>query len=290
MSTPKKKVKKKPARARKIPTSPRKKTGGSKKNSKGTTVKTKATQPLFNFKQGIKVLALGAHADDIELGCGATLFFLKERMRAEVHYRVFSDHYEQPQELNRREDIERAVEMLGVDSYWIYTFTDTQFPVRWRDIQYRVSQLRNEINPDLIFAPRLNDNHQDHVVVAEAAAREFRQGQALWHYEIKQYGQDEFPANIFVDVSGRTERHKTDENYQNFLERLGSPDPDLEPKPAEDTYAHLKLYLLHETMLVEKEKPFMHSELVLGAMRHRGLQTSPNTPYAEAFSGKVLVG
>jgi LmbE family N-acetylglucosaminyl deacetylase len=245
-------------------------------------------KPIFTFRKGLSVLALGPHADDIEIGCGATLLYLRRHLGANVHYVVFCDHFAKPAFLNRKKEIRRSAKMLGCGSFDCWTFADTTFPNDWRLIQERIAALRELHKPDLIFAPRLDDNHQDHVVVAEAARREFRHGEVLWHYEIKQYGQDQFEPNILMDVSGASSSYniedgacteQKDVTYRSFLKR----------NRYKDTFAHRKVYILRTCMKSQLNKPFLHPELLLGTMRFRGMQSSPNVEYAEAFQGRVLL-
>lgn len=233
---------------------------------------------LAKFGSNLKVLALGAHADDIELGCGATLLYLKKCFRARIHYVVLSDHSASRQaEHERKGEIIASSKLLQADTFDCFSFTDTEFPNSWRTIQEHVAQLRRDYQPDLVFAPRLNDNHQDHVVVAEAARREFREGQPVWHYEVKQLGQDQFDANIFIDVSGPT--GCDDEEYKRFLAETGG----------RDSFAHRKVFILQKCFISQANRPCMNPELLLGFMRWRALQCSRNIVYAEAFNGKVLI-
>ena len=232
---------------------------------------------IFNLKMKLVVLVLGPHADDIELGCGATLLYLKRCYQAKIHYVVFCDHFATPHFVQRKMEIIKSARMLRCDSFDCFGFEDTQFPDRWREIQKRILTLQRQYKPDLIFAPRLEDNHQDHIVIAEAAIRELRQGQALWHYEIKQFGQDQFDPNIFVDVSGCSGCYGNE--YKKFLKKNKS----------KDTFAHRKVFILQKCMRSQVNKPFLNPELILGVMRFRGMQVSPHVDYAEAFKGRMLI-
>jgi LmbE family N-acetylglucosaminyl deacetylase len=232
---------------------------------------------VFNLRRHLSVLALGPHADDIELGCGATLVYLKRRLAARIHYVVFSDHFVKPVFLKRRNEITKSAKMLKSDTFACWAFDDTKFPDQWREIQARIETLEAMYRPDLIFAPRLDDNHQDHVVVAEAAARELRKGQALWHYEIKQFGQDEFRPNIFIDVGGATTSAAS--RYRKFLRDI----------KGKDTFAHYKVFILRDCMKSQLDKPFLNPELLLGTMKFRGMQVCPQVEYAEAFQARIWV-
>ena len=238
----------------------------------------KSKGSLLKLRENMSILALGPHADDIELGCGATLLTLKKLYDAKIHYVVFSDHHiEEQAQVNRKKEIEESSGMLPSDTFDCLSFTDTQFPNHWRQIQDCIAGFRREYRPDLVFAPRLNDNHQDHVVVAEAARREFRNGEMIWHYEIKQIGQDQFDANIFIDVSSPS--GCKDKEYLQFLEKM----------QASDTFAHRKIYILRRCFKSQLGKPSLDVELLLGIMKYRGMQYSSEIAYAEAFKGGVMI-
>jgi LmbE family N-acetylglucosaminyl deacetylase len=230
----------------------------------------------FTLRDNPVVLALGPHADDIELGCGATLLRLKKCFGAVVHYVVFSDHFSLPKMQERREEIESSSRMLGVNTFECDTYEDAEFPNSWNVIQTRIAALLEMHKPTLVFAPR-EDNHQDHVVVAQAARREVRKGQALLQYEIKQFGQEQFQPVIYIDVS-QPSRCK-DRGYLKFLQEIGG----------KDTFAHRKVYILQKCMTSQSNKAFLNLELLLGTMRFRGMQVSPDVEYAEAFKGTVLL-
>lgn len=232
---------------------------------------------VFEFKKNLVILALGPHADDIELGCGATLLYLKKQFKATIHYVVFCDHFTKPHFVTRKQETEESSKMIGSKTFTCLGFEDGDFPNQWKVIQERIANLRDHHKPNLIFVPRLDDNHQDHVIVAEAAKREFRHGQALWHYEIKQFGQDQFQPNIFIDVSGQPGRH--DKEYEQFLKNTNG----------KNTFAHRKVFILRKCMISQIKKPFFHPELLLGTMRFRGMQVSPQVAYAEAFKGRTLI-
>src|SRR5215218_7711591 len=99
----------------------------------------------------LRVLALGPHVDDVEVGCGATLLLLKRYADAEVHVRVFSDHFAVPVRVERAAEGVAAAAQMGYDSYGSFEFEDTNFPSRWREIQARIAHLRHTVAPELVF-------------------------------------------------------------------------------------------------------------------------------------------
>jgi LmbE family N-acetylglucosaminyl deacetylase len=245
---------------------------------------------IFEFlKPGLKVLALSPHADDIELGCGATLLYLKKYCEAEIHYRLFCPYVldtkrrnsvEMDIKISRVAEARAASDMLECDNFKSYDFDDRMFPRDREKIQTELKKLRYDYNPDLIFAPRLDDNHQDHVTVAEAAVRTFRDGQAIWHYEIKQFGQQEFDANIFVNVSNPSKcGNQWKSEFEKFCNRTTGT----------DTLANMKVFILQECMKSQKGKMFLDPELLLGTMKLRAAQCAKGISYAEAFYAKTII-
>ena len=253
------------------------------------------SRSCVSIKRHMNILVLGPHADDIELGCGATLLHLKIHLQARIFYIVFCDHFAKPSHISRKEEIEKAAAILGVNikkDFACLAYKDTEFPNSWREIQYRVAAHLDDMKhnghcPHLVLAPTA-DNHQDHVTLADAVRREVRHGQLLWHYEIKQYGYEDFKPNIFIDVSEPSGLSQTtyrdyldpgDETYENFLQRHSWT----------DTLAHAKLYILRTCMKSQADRPYMDPEIVLGMMRFRSMQASPTVKYTEAFQGRLLI-
>lgn len=231
---------------------------------------------LLRFPSQPTVLALGAHADDIELGCGATLLRLKQRLEAEIHCVVFCDHFARPTFVARRHEVLRSAELNGFASYDVLGFRDTDLPNDWHQVQDRIANLRDLMAPHLVLAPHPSDLHQDHCVVADAARREFRYGEALWHYEVGQFGVTPvFRPNIFVDVSAPSGVDEPD--YRQFLDGRA------------DSYAMRKVFILRSCMTSQLEKPYLDETVMIGQMRTRGMQAAPEVRFAEAFDGRILV-
>jgi LmbE family N-acetylglucosaminyl deacetylase len=234
---------------------------------------------IFELKNdgGLTVLALGAHADDIELGCAATLLYLKKYLGARIIYQAFCEYiWVKGKRKYRLDEMQASAKMLGAE-FHCYSYTDRELPNEWNKVQDDIKNLREIFKPDLVLVPSLRDTHQDHRVVAEGAAREFRHGQALWHYEIKQYGQDRFDPNIFVNVS--LPARSQSREFLEFCKKRGANGRDL---------AHLKVHIIQKCMTSQAERPEFNPELLFGIMRFRGMQSSPYVQYAEAFEGRVL--
>lgn len=227
------------------------------------------------------VLALGPHVDDLEIGCGATLLLLKRYFGAQVHVRVLSQHYTEPVGLSRVKEGEAAAARMGYDSFSFLKHTDTEFPLTWREIQRDIKQLRSEVEPSLVLCPNATDVHQDHATVAVAVAREFRYGETVWTYEIRQFGSTHaFIPNLYVDV-GLPSRSRD----ASFLAAAEGPGSEVR-----DTLAHEKVEILLDTMATQRDKPLLRREVLTSIMTLRAMQAGPQFEYAEAFSSRMILG
>ncbi len=152
------------------------------------------------------VLALSPHADDTELGCGATLARFK-RAGADIHVAVFSFCEQSvpegfPKDILRQE-FAAAMDLLGVATdrrrefdYPVRNFGDHRQPILQNMID-----IRNAIRPDLVFAPASDDIHQDHAVIATEAQRAFKSG-SLLGYELP-WNSTCFSADVFYRLEER---------------------------------------------------------------------------------------
>lgn len=154
----------------------------------------------------MKVLAIGAHGDDIEIGCGGTL--LKKRERdpdAKLYMTVATLNTVEPGNTAvRREEEERAAKMLGAE---LVTgpadFVESR--LEFRPILQLLDRWLEEIGPDEIFVHWENDSHQDHIIVARAVFAATRRTRAsVFMYE--SMTSIAFSPTIFVDVTPQMAR------------------------------------------------------------------------------------
>jgi Uncharacterized proteins, LmbE homologs len=126
-----------------------------------------------------KVLVLAPHTDDGELGCGGTIAKLIEE-GSEVYYAAFSvceisvpEGY--PSNILELELME-ATKTLGIkaDNLFVFKYDVRTFPQYRQEILEHLIKLRNELNPDLVLMPCLNDIHQDHQTIANEGVRAFK--------------------------------------------------------------------------------------------------------------------
>ncbi len=148
---------------------------------------------------GKRVLFLGAHPDDIELGCGALIHHIAPL--SEVHCVTFSDNQKNPLLKNVVAEQYRSMAILGVPkeraSYG--PFSTRVFPQARQEILEYMLKLRQELEPDIIFVHSRQDVHQDHLTMTEEALRAYR-GIPLLGYDVVRSSYGFFP-HFLVEVS-----------------------------------------------------------------------------------------
>ena len=115
---------------------------------------------------GCRVLALGAHADDIEIGCGGTVLHLVERgLVAAATWVVFSGAGERAGEAQT--SAEAFLEGVEERSIVVHGFRDGFFPYGGAAVKETFERLKHEVDPDLVVTHRGDDAHQDHRLISE---------------------------------------------------------------------------------------------------------------------------
>lgn len=156
----------------------------------------------LTFRDGsapLRILCLGAHSDDIEIGCGGTVLrLLAERPASEVHWVVFSATG--PRELEAQSSAESF--LAGASGKTIVTkaFRESYFPAAWADIKDFFEETRRAFDPNLVLTHHSKDLHQDHRVVGELTWNTFRNHLVL-EYEIAKYEGDLGNPNLFVPLT-----------------------------------------------------------------------------------------
>ena len=208
-----------------------------------------------DFPPDGSVLCLGAHCDDIEIGCGGSLMELRERYPAlRFIWRIFS-----ADDVREAESRTAALAMLGSDARLdveVHRFRGSYFPHHWSDIKDAIETTKRRLNPDLIFTHFLHDRHQDHRVLAELTWNTFRD-HAILEYEIAKYEGDLAQPNVYLPLSAASMERKVAALMQCF--------------PSQHSHA------------------WFDPELFKGHMRLRGMECNAPSRYAEAFHGRKLV-
>lgn len=148
---------------------------------------------------GRKLLFLGAHPDDIELGCGGLLSNV--RGRAEILCVTLSDNQENPDLRNVVEEHHRSMAILGVprDRVVLGPFETRNFPRDRQEILEFLFQLHRDHNPDIVFVHTQADIHQDHTVATMEALRAFR-GTTVLGFDVLRSSYGFFP-HFLVEIT-----------------------------------------------------------------------------------------
>jgi LmbE family N-acetylglucosaminyl deacetylase len=210
-------------------------------------VKKEANDPLT-------VLCLGAHSDDIEIGCGGSLLQLgQDEKKVKFHWVVFSAAGE------RAEEARRAAELFtaGCEKEIILNqYRDGFLPYSGGQVKEFFEELKHKLNPDLIFTHWQGDAHQDHRLICELTWNTFR-NHLILEYEIPKYDGDLGRPNVFV--------------------------------PLEAPLYEKKVNYLFKAFNSQSTKRWFDRETFLGIMRMRGMESNSLSGYAEAFHARKVV-
>ena len=162
----------------------------------------------------LSVLCLGAHSDDLEIGCaGTVLEWLARYPQVDVTWVVLSAAGARADEARRSANaLLRAAQRKDVH---LGAFRDGHFPAQFTEMKEFFEQLKKTTNPDVILTHRLEDRHQDHRLVAELTWQTWRDHLVL-EYEIPKYEGDLGQPNLFVPLSARNGKRKVDHLLRHF--------------------------------------------------------------------------
>jgi LmbE family N-acetylglucosaminyl deacetylase len=162
----------------------------------------------------LKVLCLGAHSDDVEIGCGGTILrLLAERPGSTVHWVVFSGMG--PREEEARQSACAFLAGAAETQIVVHQFRDGFFPGQWAAIKDGFEVIKESFQPDLVLTHHRGDRHQDHQAVAELTWNTFRDHLIL-EYEIPKYEGDLGRPNLFVPLTQATAQRKIRQILQHF--------------------------------------------------------------------------
>jgi LmbE family N-acetylglucosaminyl deacetylase len=202
----------------------------------------------------LTVLCLGAHADDIEIGCGGTLLaLLEQRDSVSVHWVVMSGAG--PRAAEARRSARRMLRGARAADIRVESFRDGFLPYEGTAVKEVFEQLK-PIDPDLIFTHFRHDLHQDHRTVCDLTWNTFRDHTIL-EYEVPKYDGDLAHPNVYVPLSDRVRRRKVRQLMSAFPSQAG--------------------------------KRWYSPETFDALMRIRGIECAAASGYAEAFHSRKTV-
>ncbi|MFZ3070890.1 MAG: PIG-L family deacetylase [Anaerolineaceae bacterium] len=148
---------------------------------------------------GKSVLFLGAHPDDIELGCGALIADIIDQTR--LYCMTFSDNKKNPELQNLLNEHYVSMRTLGLgdDQIEVGSFETRRFPDYRQEILEKLLQLKRQLSPEIVFVHTAQDIHQDHITVTQEALRAFR-GTTVLGYDVLRSSYGFFP-HFLVEVS-----------------------------------------------------------------------------------------
>lgn len=195
------------------------------------------------------LLCLGAHCDDIEIGCGGTILrLIRENPGLHVHWVVFSSDPQRGAEA--RHSAEVFLQQAGSRDIVIKDFRDSYFPAIAAQLKGNFEELKAALRPDAILTHYRNDLHQDHRLISELTWNTFR-NHLILEYEIPKYDGDLGAPNLFMPL--------IEEQWRG------------------------KISTLMECFPSQKSKHWFEPETFAGLMRLRGIESNSPSGYAEAF-------
>ena len=163
--------------------------------------------PNFRSNTQPTILCLGAHSDDIEIGCGGLLLQLSKTYSDAVFRSVvFCSTPEREDETRRAH--ERLLSTASNVQVDVLRFRNSYFPYQGIEIKEQFERLKAECEPDLVLTHYQNDRHQDHRLISELTWNTYRD-HAILEYEIPKFDGDLGQPNVFVSLSKSIAAEKT---------------------------------------------------------------------------------
>jgi len=215
--------------------------------------------PKLNLSDRIhstgKILCLGAHADDIEIGCGGTVLrWLEEHANLEFYWVVLSSNAKR-----KREALEGASSFLKgarKKTVLVEQFRDGFLPYSGAAVKEYIESIKKRFSPDIVLTHYRDDRHQDHRLVSDLTWNTFRR-ELILEYEIPKYDGDLGQPNLFMHLSEKVCRKKV----RHIL----------------DVYQ------------TQAQKHWFTEDTLLALMRLRGVESCATGKYAEAFYCRKMI-
>jgi LmbE family N-acetylglucosaminyl deacetylase len=200
-----------------------------------------------------RILCLGAHSDDIEIGCGGWILkFIENNPSCQVFWSVFSGNSARKTEA--KASANRFLDGVRYKNIRCAGFRESYFPSEWAAIKSHFEKIGKAFEPDLIFTHYRNDRHQDHRVISDLTWNTFR-NHLILEYEILKYDGDLGQPNFFA--------------------------------PLEAEVVQKKIKIIRECFRSQADKQWFTDDAFLALMRIRGIECA--STYAEAYYCRKMV-
>ena len=149
----------------------------------------------------MNILAIGAHPDDIEIGCGGTL--IKYALEGHQVYLLIATQGELGGEgLVRTEELRRSAEIVGATDLFTFDYPDTQLPLD-KELIARIEEVIKVVSPEVTFVHYFDDTHQDHRTLSQATTSATRYIKNVLFYEVPTT--QNFAPTVFIDIDDALE-------------------------------------------------------------------------------------
>jgi LmbE family N-acetylglucosaminyl deacetylase len=215
---------------------------------------------MFRLKFGDRdalgqVLCIGAHSDDIEIGCGGTLLKLIDLYpHLTIYWVVLGASGQREQEaVASAQSLMKEIDRQHVI---VKGFRDGFFPYQGMEIKEYFEELKRKVTPDLILTHYRDDRHQDHRLISDLTWNTFRD-HLIWEYEIPKYDGDLGSPNVFIHL--------------------------------DEAICRRKIAHLFEHFGTQSNKVWFTEDTFSSILRMRGIESNAPDRYAEAFYCRKIV-
>jgi LmbE family N-acetylglucosaminyl deacetylase len=205
-------------------------------------------------KSEYKILCLGAHCDDIEIGCGGTLLKLIESKNVILYWVVFTSNEQRVQEATASANL--FLKEVETKKIIIKNFRDGFLPFDGVEVKECFEQLKQEFSPDIVFTHYRDDRHQDHRLISDLTWNTFR-NHLILEYEIPKYDGDMGIPNLFVHL--------------------------------DEAFCRRKIQYILDVFQTQNNKQWFTEETFRSILRIRGIESNASSKYAEAFYCRKIV-
>jgi len=211
--------------------------------------------PEASSRRPLRLLCIGAHSDDLEIGCGGTVLSWLASMRAvEVTWVVLGA--EGARAAEARDSARALLRRAAAHKVFIGDFRDGFLPAQYADVKSFFEDLKGKVDPDVVLTHWLQDRHQDHRLAAELTWNTWRNHLVL-EYEIAKYEGDLGLPNAYVPISASLARRKVNHLGRHFSS--------------------------------QRSKDWFVADNFLALMRIRGVECRAASGFAEAFHVRKFV-